>query len=1737
MFTGSLYLHDEKSAARREAKLEELIIKYNINRSEPLFSKLKKPDPALDLQDILKNCGVLSLHVNTFKNRLNSLIALNPSTISRPAHPDAKAADALLHFMGSSSAAQIYDFVTSDAFLKLLGIYSMRLPTRHDGVVGYVREFMQQYDNFCKNCDDNKLFNTLTHPINIDAVTDENLVNLMSQYHPQMIAELITHIFCREQFHATVNGITIEFLDIQGILYNDPKAIHKLNQLRAQMHADLVLPEECRIAGKDLSRQETLDVFQLYQFEDPAIQAIENILLEDYQDTLLNNFYHFEGDKRTLKSDIPAYFYLITCREYMLIDPSLPSKYTIRFMKFQKELRELIANSHEVVQAMKKPLIFLGFINVNYDHFVPYFINKGLDNKISVVVIDPTPAMYAPGTKEYENDSKAKAYRTIQHAFETIFPGCSYFDPYKTLMLRERDCACLVGMILQNALDANRTGRSLLTFTAEGMRVDTKLLSVCHDSLGINTYSNKFVYSPQVELDSLRVRSYWQQRFEHRKQIYTMSARHQIPITAPRSVLDEYHKSEQILCEFDYDTLVKKQQHEDMSEIRLADAVSYLTSDEEGNAVIQQIIDEYQQDLIFPPSTAVVSYLEKKLSPQELAIMSSCHENNMQFLGDAVVAVILKKRIPEAVLKAFHTQTISKLPFDTELNAISLVDNFLSAHNEVIRKLPKKKTAKIRNKLLQQANSAVIQRHIQMYHKLFESFFRKNGLHFLRLQNTPFVELMRADLPEAIYKAIHYLAEHDEDNFKIAIENITKWHAENIAAKTFDYIIGGFVAEFKTLGLLLNMVTEHGEFRMINFQSMRRFLSPAKGEWLSSSDVDSYLDTIVTPLLSNLLSVKVIESIKAKIALAAHMHVQLPMIKEQLVARLNVESLTNYVYQHGLLRDNILHVIDLNAFFTQANKFNSLEARDYDHPYAKTLILDALTAEVRSLYQAQLNIFYRQLIDNILATNSHRMTWNSMHFGRHSEIYTVFMQAFVQSTENPEDRNVAKYMLDFPLQQASSYFRNYFKTQVEDKLAENMQRFANVSQKCQILHVTVRDLYVRLRIPLLAHISEQLTKLQINIANTSMWDGFNGAIESLAQELNVLHKNILDLIYSPSFITGSLQVQTFTTIVRPYVCSLLNYAAPLVINSRQVNDIDKLIAERKQKFALNATPGTVLPVIPATTFTLPEVNAAPNMDGLPIDLNIFIEYCGFWYTHAATRQRTKPEPDFLLYLIECVQLAGAEFNGLTATQLTRLKHLLIANIKGPVTNKIIMSDKDPVEILRAGILRSSSLHNKEQSALHFLELARRIGLVEENPIMRTEPLYLSNDNSNNDPLYDHIPNNSQVSTQNLQKRGVFARILKTSSDIEKELLAIQRKHLMSFNFYLDRGDVDNLVELLKKRWQILVSTQKGDDIKAYKICIDLNNRDSAVYLFLAEKLAKELRRCGQCVYVFDLLMPDCSLLDGTFNRKSELLPDTITKSLQIIEFGDIPGTGIEDPNNQYNFDDIPINKLLVTSTGYILNIDWIIDHYHSTGEIINPYTHTNFNADELRDITLFPHCKLLIDAIHASQFSKVTRNALTILVKYLNHFVMDKGFEEEYKGKLNDLNDVVEAAYRDFHFNMQTLTHGERESLLNENIPGTNGETVRNMIKQSVNSCATYRAVELARVVIAYLGKNHGLNNTKLVNRALEIQIAPRKLYDPETDNKKHRQLSNAQLSESENTILLQWKINNDTKKFSLKRK
>jgi hypothetical protein len=494
------------------------------------------------------------------------------------ARPDTKnervaAVNLLLEMLKTGSSKEIYEYIKTPQFHQIAGLGGIKLTLWRKHLSSCINQFISGYEKLSSINTNEYLIRALADANAAIELTNDQWAMLFWSYNPKLIAKIIVEFHQIENFQSGANiNSYINFEMLQRLLISDPEIVDQVNATRANAHASLMLPDDVLSPGKNTLREESLTPAQLYQYEGPVINAVENWLFKHYAHLLLNNIVNDSDDRRNLHPAAPYYFYLVPAAQYMLLDPDLPNNAISRYHQFKKDITDLL---NSVSDDMQKPVILCGLINIDNVHYLPYFISKTPNGLVSVLTMDPSPRVYSDATIAANRNpvlvcSKLKMLAKIEKIFRDIFPRCEFRDPDIAQMLRERDCGPNSATTLQDAFETCMQERPLIEMRGGLLNVDVRQLTVNAASLGTNPYTKMLVYPVQLDERSLANRAIWAERLMQVRMSYPCTIRAGADEQTPLTITDVYIEEQQFQEEFNYLKCIDEQQQQDDHETKLS---------------------------------------------------------------------------------------------------------------------------------------------------------------------------------------------------------------------------------------------------------------------------------------------------------------------------------------------------------------------------------------------------------------------------------------------------------------------------------------------------------------------------------------------------------------------------------------------------------------------------------------------------------------------------------------------------------------------------------------------------------------------------------------------------------------------------------------------------------------------------------------------------------------------------------------------------------------------------------------------------------------------------------------------------------------------------------------------------------------------------------------------------------------------------------------------------------------
>lgn len=692
-----------------------------------------------------------------------------------------------------------------------------------------------------------------------------------------------------------------------------------------------------------------------------------------------------------------------------------------------------------------------------------------------------------------------------------------------------------------------------------------------------------------------------------------------------------------------------------------------------------------------------------------------------------------------------------------------------------------------------------------------------------------------------------------------------------------------------------------------------------------------------------------------------------------------------------------------------------------------------------------------------------------------------------------------------------------------DKIPEAL---ASIKHKDSLNPTVTKISAFQIQIDKMISALEQLPLFDLNKDEnnlTSFHDCFLQMQNTFAIALQTLCQHLLKVYYQ----SGEIKPGTPTTNLRALFCALLGMNTPQVLTDQQAVTTDEQIIAKINSLSFHLP--FAIPV--KESLTLLNITELPDTYNLPLTSHLIFLCISYWYNERPAQFHLKPFnslfsrdtlPAIIRYLIKLIN-STQEINEVEINEIEKehLKAFLHKEIKDPFA---IYSSPELLDRICAALLKTTTLNDSQATSLKFSDLKIFLSLKENAstiqrlrktvtsvpktiripeteiqeklrikirelrkidpkvniniPNIRKEIIReLTNQHSVTVHSEENIVNSiinvreSELKRSTLASLAIFGRGL---TALEKALLQIQSKH-NQIDFNLDMDDLKLLNIHIRKHWYKIKA--EGNPFMKSRYFKHPNRKDK-VYIAMSELLSMLARKRGEEISYIEILMPN------EFKLLSHRMPEVIFAELKL-------------PDEENHIDLIPLAKLIVTQSGYAFNIDWIINAYTKTRSLKNFYTQKEFTHEEITNICMHPDSGELIKQVWSNQKSMITPITIKLLRDYLNNAIFDSGFHNYY----NSYEDKLAFnAYTKFNLELTKLPFSIRKGLMDEIIPGGDStETVKkNFAISEINNgdrCLTLRGVQLAKVVIAYEGDNHGLKNKNLVSRAFNETTITRRPY------------------------------------------
>lgn len=1226
----------------------------------------------------------------------------------------------VLDLIHKASAEEIYRYVTTPTFKELVGaneatklLKSFRVEAKH-----IVKKFIDDYEAMSFRISDNQLVNFILDEQEFNKITDEQLAHLFWHYNSIMIADSIC-LYHRNNIN--IPGLTFDLF--HKVVNHDLAAVYEVNKIKAEKKAKLLLPADVVAPGKHGS-EERLTKHQLFQYDEPTVGAAEGWLRNNFEALLINNGVVTEErtDESTrrftvtcpnihsLDASTPYYFYLVPTNSYMLLDP-MPdfmkaaeaikkNPLYARYLDFKSHIQFLVTDPNK--SSFSKPIIFTGVINIDNNHYIPYFIYRNKRGEVFVHVVDPSPKKY-PEQYQGEQDKKLKTFNRLRAIYNDIFPGCHYNDPLTTQMLREHNCG---PNALQTLLDAFKSAgslRSLLTIDDDdNLILNEQNLTLKGQPCAIDPYTGTYVYYTAVETNSDRVRNEWAQRLGAIKKI------HYFQLRDNPSIIDH---CELVELEYDYLTLVKAQKGYDQRNSNISDIQCILLNEDNGVRLVEQLKENYKHTLTFGRLPELIEFIKSKSSPAELEKYTSEHENNINLLMADVAAILVCDLIPEGLERSLQSQVLAKLPERTDLNAEGIVNDFLERNSAIYKKLSSSHQVTIKDRLLHQAQIAVRNKLINAYLNVFTDLIQRNCFRYLiatvsadNVQTIPeltqvfcrqfntqtivkfFVDHDKRLKPEQIEQAVGFLNQHAFPILKSTIEQ----HIHKIANIFLDGTVEFVLKKFESLNTM-----SMKEFLAFFNQDNGAFVAPkntylfdneSRPNVLRLEDSDSVLGKWLVPKIhqeiNNKISAVFGEIIKAKVQL---------FVKE-----------TNFLADFGQptlqeleqwLDDSNRFVIDFDfARYIQLNG-KSLTSHDYKnkiaHSYVKNELLRILFEHVSKNQKKQ----YEQFVSLISNLNRNDLYLHNITktFDFSSDVSSQLIDSARAAGDfNDSFRETFYVQGTDVLHPCCLRFYRHFDQHYTHKLIKNYTEAFAFEKYLLNIATLIEELSVlqNKQIDAVLHrYAVQHAIMHNKLRGVFLEDGFGNEFILIKQEFSAILKMVINDVMKIGFIRGEITPGSLTVALRPTICSLLDIIPGVVLHPTTAIVIDDLIVETLKRQTLPSA------IRPKTLLSLPVVKEVPESYNRPLTIGLLIELIAFYYTNrpkfVLSLQRNAV-PVLIQELVKLVNTYPTDYT-LVDEDLVNLRGLVPDDLDNQLA---AFNDPGLVGQIQAAILKSTGFTTK-----------------------------------------------------------------------------------------------------------------------------------------------------------------------------------------------------------------------------------------------------------------------------------------------------------------------------------------------------------------------------------------------------------------------------------------------------------
>jgi len=1613
------------------------------------------------------------------------------------------AVNLLLDLLKTSSAQDIYKYVCTPQFQALSGqdkwsFNYFRVHLKH-----IVDEFKINYETFLKKTSDSMLLTVLLNEDVKLKISYTHLTNLFMFYNPKLVADVIVNVYQDNdfQFKFTDDDI-LDYQSLLKVLNNDANYIDYLNQFRSKHKLTQVLPNDVRMPGKSTLEDEGLSIFELFQYDENTIFGIEQNLIENFKSLFANNI----AEKTTTfekNQNAPYHFYFLSASPYMLQDPDAkPDSYTPRFTLFTKHLRELVNSANTA-----KPIIFCGIINIENTHYLPYFIYKNTNNQIQVITVDPSPQIYPDITLDGNYiDGKLKTGNKLKKIFQHIFPECEFYDPNVAQMMRERDCGPSSATTLYDAFNTCLTPNPLLFIENGSLKLDTNSLSIAFHPAAINHYSQTFLYSAELNEKSMANRKWWQEKLTNVKNVSGFSIRN-LPIEQennPMSIYDEYDVDSQMVTEFDYISLVKGQEHQDVRGVNISQVQSLLNSEIEGKELIYFFINEYKKSLIIPDSIALINYIKSKFnSKQALNDLTVAHNYDVKKLADDVIIMILDEFIPLGLENVFKNEVLTNLPDSENIDIEKLIDQYLANKKEIYNKLTIYQQRQLRDRLqivaAEPVKEKLIRAHLDIVHHLLPQNLFLYLSHIKdKILISEIVKIAQAFKDQSpdhmqLASSLEYLQVYASNQLHDIIQEERTKIVDAVKKDVIHYILANYSIAHGSIADLPTYFTADNQFIAWNHERFIVEIEKLRKNTpfpLSEGVISGYLGKRIL----REVNVALYQDIKSRISglIVAQIESLLNIVEINNLGYLTIEqlhkTLNDYSTATGLFSNEMLGYLianHSNLFFNTQMKLLSqyfinelrdkmkLHVENKIHNYYLAISLDILIAN-----KNKLTVEGFEKLSNDASTDNITKLLTNEHLTKYVETNLI------PTTIN--EKNKPNY--------DGFYFENWFQQSITNTLLENYNQalnfIHNTTQVCEIINEMITYIENKLNgntNKIIENTLAQVNNLKQQLNSLLLIDipGLNNN-QTLVQHLPSLYEVLYKLISSLSFhvykhyvTQGDITPGSQSVYFRSLFCRLLAIETKYILTPESALRLDQFIYTK-----IIDLPFSKPYQIPDQAYlaNLERVDNLADTYGQPLTPRLILHCIAYWYSqfsilytlsHPETWLDDESQPRLISKLIELVNRMPS-LDSQFDTKTINIINYLVQNYHQ--ADLQVYGSNDYLDKIRAALLRTSTLNQQIATPLRFAEIKEFLSLQEaeykakktqvptiKQPIQLTESEIQQKITTRifelqraKQPINFIDIRKTIIADHGAINTNSENKIFKFSDDISNVKPSELKRGLFE-SFAIFGGGLTAIEKLLlqiqDKHDNKVDFTLDKTDIRL--LCQALKKRWSK---YVSEMGAEKAANCycenpsrKDRVYIaMAEILAYYYRKNNHFMLSHELLMPDYTRfkaavNLKEQYYPEAITKAIGLDREDCPVSGITLSNLITTASGYAIDIDWVIRDYTKERKLINPYTQTGYSEQELKDIFHHKKSDQLVKQVIANNVTTCTPRTIRILKEYLDESIFDRGFNDYYdKGE----NILARDALTNFWKKLSLIPTFEQEALMNEIIPGEK-DTVRDMLAAS----------------------------------------------------------------------------------------